>query len=70
MSIKAENIMQDIKVTRCSHCPMLIEAGDNKYGCKKGAFGYLYSVYLLEIHHNCPIKGETITFKIGENETN
>jgi hypothetical protein len=62
--------MQEIKVTRCMDCPMAIEVGnDNCYECKKDAFGYLYYIHLERgIHPNCPIKGETITFKIGENE--
>lgn len=66
---------QEIKVTRCSECPMLIIVGAyNEYhSCLQGAFNDLElfnEIKTLEtsIHLNCPLKGETITFKIGENE--
>jgi hypothetical protein len=40
---------------------------DNCYEFKKDAFGYLYYIHLEKgIHPDCPIKGQTITFKIGE----
>jgi len=65
--------MQEIKVTRCSECPFLIENEEylgSRYTCKKGGFHGI-TIYGLggdKIHPNCPIKGETITFKIGEDE--
>jgi len=61
--------MQEIKVTMCLICPMLYPTGhDNEFGCMKGAFNMLCHTKLNKIHPDCPIKGETITFKIGENE--
>ena len=62
--------MQEIKVTRCSECPFLKVYennyyNDTEYWCSKDGFSFLK--YLNDtIHTNCPIKGETITFKIGD----
>jgi hypothetical protein len=62
--------MQEIKVTRCIECPFIdYNYFNNKYFCGKdnniAEFDYIDSFILP---NNCPIKGETITFKIGENE--
>ena len=66
---------QEIKVTKCSECPMLvIDWAHNQYHtCSKNAFNKLelnHSIKLLRtsIHPNCPLKGKTITYKIGEDE--
>lgn len=67
---------QEIKVTKCSECPMhdvYNDYGDIYHSCSKNVFEGVWTfddVKLVEsiIHPNCPIKGETITFKIGENE--
>jgi len=60
--------MQEIKVTRCNQCPMFVHEDD--YGemntCKNGAFKNEFYLHHDSIHPNCPLKGETITFKIGE----
>lgn len=59
---------QEIKVTRCSECPMCHSVYDEyDYYCEKGAFEYKGDIP-DGIHPNCPIKGKTITFKIGDNE--
>lgn len=66
---------QEIKVTKCYECPMLIIDGAyNEYhSCLNRAF---YNLELFDeiraletsIHPNCPIKGKTITYKIGDDE--
>lgn len=63
---------QEIKVTKCHECPYF-EAydiyGGVEYLCKKDAFDSIPEHYtFLTIHPNCPLKGKTITYKIGENE--
>ena len=57
-----------IKVTKCAECPMCIAIssyGDLSYLCENGTFEE-FSVPLNTIHPNCPLKGKTITYKIGE----
>ena len=60
---------QEIKVTKCSECPMWAEEEYEYITCKKGVFERVHFIdYIGGIHHNCPLKGQTITYKIGENE--
>lgn len=58
----------EIKVTKCSECPM--HEYEDEYGelstCKKGAFKNKWFLQSI-IHPNCPLKGKSITYKIGEN---
>lgn len=67
---------QEIKVTKCVDCPMCEKYNDYtdiEYSCSKDAFNNIWSFDESEllykgIHPNCPLKGQTITYKIGENE--
>lgn len=60
---------QEIKVTKCVDCPMCVEIrNDGDFNCTKGAFAYVYYLHLEKIHPDCPLNGQTITYKFGENE--
>lgn len=67
---------QEIKVTNCSECPMFEttdEYGNYSYYCSQGTFEDIFMYDEIEglrkhIHHNCPLKGQSITFKIEYNE--
>ena len=69
---------KEIKVTKCSECPMFYtyessydsdigEIPMSYYRCEKMAFNMIHNSP-KDIHPNCPLKGKTITYKIGENE--
>ena len=69
---------QEIKVTKCSECPMFYtyessydsdigEIPMSYYCCNKMAFNMKHNSP-EGIHPNCPLKGKSITYKIGENE--
>jgi hypothetical protein len=63
---------QEIKVTKCSECPFLKE--DYANWDFPVCFADVKNVIDIKtdanrfIHPECPLKGKSITFKIGENE--
>lgn len=58
---------QEIKVTKCNECPMMQFTGwRSDYVCAIDTSITILSG--LQIHPNCPLKGKSITYKIGENE--
>ena len=60
---------QEIKVTKCSECPKFQPFIDNYVIDGLCINNFSIDIYNSnEIHPNCPLKGKTITYKIGENE--
>ena len=62
--------MQEIKVARCVDCPFFKPFENNHVidGVCTAIIAWIDIYNEGEIHSDCPIKGETITFKIGDNE--
>lgn len=74
MVIKNKN-MQEIRVTMCVDCPKFCDHMPKEHsprweGFCVNIFGGIDILTWIkdksEIPNNCPIKGETITYKIGE----
>lgn len=59
---------QEIKVTKCRECPKLEQTGGYPFmkyiACKENRNLDITQDY--KIHPHCPLKGQSITYKIGE----
>lgn len=62
--------MSEIKVTKCRDCPKFMASENNPVqdGLCVATKDWIVIYSDYSIHSKCPLKGQTITFKIGDDE--